>query len=342
MLVKILSIINIIIAVQAIFLVFHFFFKRKGEKILNILLGLLCFCFAILSIRTCYHLNSFLGIETLLLRVSLHVAWFIGPLLFLYVLFYEGKLNKRIVFFNTTPYVFIALFDIIFNRHDYIIDLQNLFIIQIIIYLMLIIRHCFKNYRRAKQFYSWILPSLFTMSFLISFYLVSILCRNFGIDFFSNGLMRNFKSLLVIPVFYIAYKEMNSTNEFGIKPKKYKTSPLSREKREMYLKKIEKIMREEKLFLNKNLTLQIFSKLIGIQSKYISQVINQNLDLSFSEYLLQYRIEEVKKNLFDPKKANLTIYGIAQDSGFSSNSRFNYLFKKDTGLTPKQFRTQKR
>ncbi|WP_299365860.1 AraC family transcriptional regulator [Winogradskyella sp.] len=134
---------------------------------------------------------------------------------------------------------------------------------------------------------------------------------------------------------------MNSENEFGIKPKKYKTSPLSNEKTEQYLRKIEKAMREEKLFLIKNLTLKTFSGLVGIQSRHVSQVINHDLGLSFSEYVLKYRLEEVKKNLLNPDNNNLTIHGIAQNSGFTSNSRFNYLFKKETGLTPTQFRNQK-
>jgi len=341
-LIKVILIINIIIAVQAFFLVFHFFFKKKGDKSLNRLLGSLCFCFAILAIRAYTYINPFLEIETIFTRISHHVIWFIGPLFYLYVISYEHKPSKKRVLLNIVPYVLIALGGIFFNWGSHIVYLQKLSVIQVSIYLILSIRYCFKNYKRAKQFYSWILPALFTMTFMIVFYLVIVVSIDFNINILPSELRRSLSSFLAIPIFYITYKEMNSSNEFGIQPKKYKTSPLSTEKRAIYLKKIEKEMQEEKVFLNQNLTLQTFSKSIGIQSKYISQVINQNLDLSFSEYLLQYRIDEVKKNLLDPKKANLTIYGIAQDSGFSSNSRFNYLFKKDTGLTPKQFRNQKK
>ncbi|WP_299116047.1 response regulator transcription factor [uncultured Winogradskyella sp.] len=340
--IKFLSIINLIIAAQALFLVVHFFLKKKGEQLLNQLLGFLCFCFAILSIRTYNYFYPFLDVESVWIRISNHVIWFVGPLLYLYVIYHDRKLTRKLVLSNTTPYIFIAMFDILFNSNGHIINLQIISIIQISIYLLLSIKHSLKNYKESKQFFSWILPSLYTMTFLVSLYLIVHIFRGFGSEFFPNELRRSFTSLLAIPIFYIAYKEMNSDNEFGIKPAKYKSSQLSNETTTQYLKTIEKAMQEEKLFLIKNLTLHTFSGLVKIQSRHISQVINQNLGLSFSEYLLKYRLGEAKKNLLDPDNKNLSIFGIAQNSGFSSNSRFYYLFKKETGLTPKQFKDQKK
>ena len=99
-------------------------------------------------------------------------------------------------------------------------------------------------------------------------------------------------------------------------------------------------MTENQHYLNPNLTLQQFAKHLNIPSKYVSQTINQNLNISFSEFLLSFRLEEVKKNLLDPKKQHLTINGIAEESGFSSPSRFNHLFKQKTGLTPSQYQKE--
>ncbi|MEO1030480.1 MAG: helix-turn-helix domain-containing protein [Bacteroidota bacterium] len=339
--IKILSIVSVIIAVQALFLVFHFFFKKKGEKLLNQLLGFLCFCFAILSIRTYNYYYPFMDVESLLVRISNHVIWFVGPLLYLYVLYQHKKPTSKLVLYNIVPYILIAVFDVIFNKGGDTMYLQSISIIQISVYLLLTIKYSLKSYKTSKQFFSWILPSLYIMTFLVSLYLLVYVFKGIGLTFFPSELRRSFTSLLAIPIFYIAYKEMNSDNAFGIKPTKYKTSPLSNEKTELYLKKIETAMREEQMFLNKNLTLQAFSGLIKIQPRYISQVINQKLGLSFSEYLLKYRLQDVKKNLLDPTNKNLSIYGIAQNSGFSSNSRFYYLFKKDTGVTPNQFKDQK-
>ncbi|HDR67474.1 MAG TPA: helix-turn-helix domain-containing protein, partial [Bacteroidaceae bacterium] len=50
-----------------------------------------------------------------------------------------------------------------------------------------------------------------------------------------------------------------------------------------------------------------------------------------------YRVEEVKKRLQDPKFKHLTILAIAYESGFNSKSSFNTIFKERTGLTPSDY-----
>jgi AraC-like DNA-binding protein len=39
----------------------------------------------------------------------------------------------------------------------------------------------------------------------------------------------------------------------------------------------------------------------------------------------------------DPANAHLSIIGLAFESGFNSKTVFNTYFKKETGLTPKQW-----
>ena len=82
----------------------------------------------------------------------------------------------------------------------------------------------------------------------------------------------------------------------------------------------------------------LFLKQLGIPPKYISQTINDSKHLSFPDFINQYRIEDVKKALVDPKNRAYTILGIAADSGFKSGPRFNTVFKKHTGLTPSVYR----
>ena len=96
-------------------------------------------------------------------------------------------------------------------------------------------------------------------------------------------------------------------------------------------------MIKNELYLQRNLTLQLFSQQIGIKPKYISQAINQKKKMSFSDYIVQFRLSKVKEELIKPENKNLTIFGIAQECGFNSNSRFSFLFKKHTDLTPRQF-----
>ena len=328
---------NLIIAVQAIFLCFHFIIKSKGIIVLNRLLALLSFCFALIALNTYSDLNGFIFQYSLLQDFANNVMWFIGPSMYLYVIYYTEKPNSNFILKNTLPFLLPATIDIIFNWQWFSKIIPFVAFTQMGIYLFLAIKYCMTNYSKAKQFYNWILPSIIIFVVLVFFNFSLTVLRVIGIEIFPNQVSQSFTSLLVIPIFFLAYKEMNATNDFGIIPKKYKTSYLSNEKSKEYLARVEFAMQEEKFYLKNNATLQTFSQYINIPSKYISQTINQNLQVSFSDYLLKFRLDEVKRNLIDPKNKHLTIHGIAQESGFKSSSRFSYLFKKSTGLTPKEF-----
>jgi len=269
-----------------------------------------------------------------------NVMWFLGPSVYLYVIYYQRKPSNRLILLNTIPFIIPALIYILFNWQSFEEVIPFVVFIQMSIYLFLAIKYCILYYNKAQQFFSWILPSIIAIASIVVLNFSLYILRHFGIDFLPRPILQSFTTLLVFPVFYLAYKEMNSTNDFGITPKKYMTSPISKEKSNEYLQKIKFAMQSDKLYLNPELTLQTFAHSIGIPSKYISQVINKNLGTSFSDYLLQFRLENVKKNLINPEKQHLTIYGIAQESGFASSSRFNHLFKKHTGLTPGQFQKQ--
>ncbi len=337
---KFLSIINLIVAVQALFLFLHFILKSKGTKVLNRLLALLCLCFTLILINTYISLNNFEARSILLQDIANNVMWFIGPSLYLYVIYNLKKPSKKVILLHLLPYLFPSIVDIFFNWQAFDTIIPIMGFTQMSIYLFLSLQFCFKNYKAEQQFYSWVLPSIIAFTLLVALNFCLTILRNFGIDVLPNTILQSFTSLLAIPIFYIAYKEMNSANTYGIQPKKYKTTPLSNEKSKDYLLRIKTAMDEEKLYRDTTLKLSRFAEKISIPSKYVSQVINQNLNLSFSDYLIQLRLEDAKKNLNNPSKQHLTIFGIAQESGFTSSSRFNYLFKKHTGLTPSQFQKQ--
>ncbi|NNK88327.1 MAG: AraC family transcriptional regulator [Flavobacteriaceae bacterium] len=69
----------------------------------------------------------------------------------------------------------------------------------------------------------------------------------------------------------------------------------------------------------------------------LSQLLNNHLHKSFSEYINEFRLNEAKKRLLDPAYEEYTILAIAFESGFKSKSSFQRLFKKYTGYTPSSF-----
>jgi AraC-like DNA-binding protein len=101
---------------------------------------------------------------------------------------------------------------------------------------------------------------------------------------------------------------------------------------------LKKAMGDDKLYLNPNLNLNIFSEHTGIAQKIISAVLNQHLHKSFNEFVNEYRIEAFKEKIMQPETDNLTIAGIALECGFNSQATFQRTFKLATGVSPSEFR----
>jgi len=149
--------------------------------------------------------------------------------------------------------------------------------------------------------------------------------------------------IVVIVIYIIGYMgwrqpEIFAGNAFTAAAEKYKSSPLSLPEMQRFKKQLTDIMEKDKPFLNSLLTLKELAGRMGIQSYRLSQVINQQFNQNFFDFVNYYRIKEAKARLSDPKNAHLSILAIAYDVGFNSKSAFNTAFKKHTGMTPSRFR----
>lgn len=95
---------------------------------------------------------------------------------------------------------------------------------------------------------------------------------------------------------------------------------------------------QEQVYLKPALTLNELSELTKIPMRQLSQAINQHGRKNFSEFINGYRIEEAKKRLLQPKDSGETILEVMYQVGFNSKSVFNTAFKKQTGMTPSQYK----
>lgn len=121
---------------------------------------------------------------------------------------------------------------------------------------------------------------------------------------------------------------------------KYKTSALDRERVAEILPRLTQLMKDEKIFLDGNLSLRKLAERLMIHPNYLSQIINEQLGCSFNDFINKYRIQEAQRRLLDPKEGHKTVLDIAYDTGFYSKSVFNNAFKKFAGQTPSQFKKQ--
>lgn len=100
---------------------------------------------------------------------------------------------------------------------------------------------------------------------------------------------------------------------------------------------LELAMRQDKLYLDPELSLNNLAVHLDITPKLLSSVLNQVLQKGFSEYVNAWRVEAVKRMILDPDKRHLTITGIAYDCGFNSQPTFQRAFKAGTGQTPSDY-----
>jgi len=118
---------------------------------------------------------------------------------------------------------------------------------------------------------------------------------------------------------------------------KYETSKVSNSDLQKHLDEIILFMESERPYLDTDFSLQKLSNHLNKPKYLISQILNVELGKSFYEFINEYRYNEVKDRLKNPKYSNLTILAVAFDSGFNNKNTFNKVFKKQAGITPSQF-----
>ncbi|USL94879.1 helix-turn-helix transcriptional regulator [Riemerella anatipestifer] len=91
-------------------------------------------------------------------------------------------------------------------------------------------------------------------------------------------------------------------------------------------------------FTEKGLTLKKLSEKLETNSKYLSQVINENKNNSFSKYIAELRINYITQQMYNDKKIlNLTVESLAEKCGIPSRQNFSDLFLEINGIRPTDF-----
>lgn len=122
--------------------------------------------------------------------------------------------------------------------------------------------------------------------------------------------------------------------------KKNGKAPLSEQAIARYTHRLDQYLREEKPYLDPGLSLRALAERTGMHPNQLSWLLNESIGKNFNEFVNQYRVEAFKQFAKDPHNAHLTLSGLAYESGFNSKTVFNTFFKRQTGLTPKQYLKQ--
>ncbi|WP_313344380.1 helix-turn-helix transcriptional regulator [Stenotrophomonas sp.] len=96
------------------------------------------------------------------------------------------------------------------------------------------------------------------------------------------------------------------------------------------------LMAQERLHLDPGLTLPRVARRLGMPQTRLSQLLNDNNQTSFKQYLAQLRVVEARTLLRQVPPKPLEV--VAEQAGFQSMSTFYSAFKKHEGITPAAFR----
>jgi len=100
---------------------------------------------------------------------------------------------------------------------------------------------------------------------------------------------------------------------------------------------LDQLIKEKSLHHKPRLSLNDLATQTGLNTRDISQAINQGAGCSFCDYINKLRLNSLKNKLKSNNNEKASILDLAFSVGFNSKSSFNVIFKRETGITPSQF-----
>lgn len=304
-----------------------------------------------------------------------HLArWVIGPLLLLYIkaLFLEKKAAIRKSILHFLPVIlfgiFVSLPSLItvsvekinieyvhfFEKHSFFIALlSNGYTLIYLIISYIILSKYSKNITAVyanitKRDIRWISHILIGGSILIL--LNSVIDVYQHIAGVSSTNYSNIFTLigLIFFILYLGYYGVHQSNillpDFLLKKHIEEIeASFSKEEEIAFLKlklHLEHVLNTEKPYLDNELTLIKLAELVSTTDKKLSELLNRYMDISFYDIINRYRTEAVKEMIDSKAYENYTLLGIAYECGFNSKASFNRVFKKETGLSPSQYKNR--
>lgn len=106
-------------------------------------------------------------------------------------------------------------------------------------------------------------------------------------------------------------------------------------KNELNSYKCKKIVLYLEEYYKNHITLEEISTHIGFSKEHFCRFFKKNFRMSFVTYLNQMRVKKAEYLLLN---TNLKVIDIALESGFEDSSYFTSIFKKETNMTPTDYR----
>jgi AraC-like DNA-binding protein len=223
-----------------------------------------------------------------------------------------------------------------------------IFGIQSLIYLLLGLRLVRKYNKRVANFYSnlagkelvWIEMLIITL-IVASF--VSFFVNIFGRNFFKQNQLLIIPSALFSLLFFliglVGNKQNYSISDVVLDENENAGLPVENNvDRQILKEKLLKLMDKEQFYLDPNFRITILSSRLYTNRTYLSNLINTEFKMSFSDFINKYRVLYAKELIEEDEQFLYSLNHFAEKSGFGSLSSFNRAFKQFEGKTAGSYR----
>jgi len=330
-------------AFNGLLLGLYFSLFKKPKHISNFFLGGLLICLSIrIGKSVIFYFNSDLPYGYL--QFGLTACFFIGPFLYFYFrsLFDEEKPLLRLWKWHLAVLIPIIAAVNFFYPFEDNIDLWRPHIINGIYtvwigYSLLALPLLLKQLK-TKQSDSNALTAFNIWN--LSIYIGNVLI--WAAFFFCGFTSYILGALLFSFMFYLLCLLIIFRNraDFAVSTpqEKYKDKKISSEKANALMARLESHMSNPQSYTDANVKLADIAQALNILPHTLSQLLNDNYNKNFPQFINEYRISASKELML--KNPDLTLEAIAYDCGFNSKSTFYSSFKKITGMTPAAFQKQ--
>lgn len=132
----------------------------------------------------------------------------------------------------------------------------------------------------------------------------------------------------------------DETREIILNKPKYASSSLSKVKSIQLYKELMRVFREDAIYLNPNCGLTMLAGLLKTNTKYLSQVVNNETGLKFRDFLNTYRVNHFRGLIQKGQHNSFSQQGLALECGFKNKMSFYNAVKKITKFAPGAFISQ--
>ncbi|NBC04966.1 MAG: helix-turn-helix domain-containing protein [Bacteroidetes bacterium] len=356
----------LVVALHGFVLSAIFFFRKKGRKAPNILLGGFLFLFSVMLLEYVAFWTNYNIMFPHIVGVSLSFQFLYGPLIFLYVLSVLKPDKKwRWEYLHFLPFLLHLMWiapsylytsaekaAMLIQNAETTLSLNNTMRFFVIIKSvhMLIYTGLLFNLERIsgplginmnriseqKSVWTRVIKYGF-FGYVSTYILFHVMVDTIGYNLEYDYLISFATSVFIFTIGYVGLSKPDTLYE-AHNGFKYENSSLGESKSDHYLEKLLLYMEDETPYVDGDLKMEDLAEALDIPRHHLSQIINERLGKNFFEFINSYRVDEAKRILSDPERADDIILRVALESGFNNKTTFNSAFKSQVGTTPSKYR----